>query len=203
MRICAKCRGDIAIGEFINALDETWHKNCFVCNSCSKPFVGGESCFMGDEGLPMHEKCFQNHERNRAKSCGICRGPLLSGEAIVETGGDGRQHHQKCFKCTKCNRNFDGTSYVVESSKPYHIDCSPTAVSNNVRENNVSEEEVCSGCSQEIIDSSRKIVPGLGHYHPQCFVCDTCHTSMGTEKKYYEHPHSGKPTCGRCIQEYQ
>lgn len=47
---CAGCNRPI-VDKILNALDQTWHINCFACNVCKKPFTEGEQMYEQD-GTP-------------------------------------------------------------------------------------------------------------------------------------------------------
>jgi len=52
---CAGC-GQKLTGQFLNAMGQKWHKNCFVCTDCNKPFSGG---YAEKGGMPYCATCIQ------------------------------------------------------------------------------------------------------------------------------------------------
>ncbi|RCI06266.1 Transforming growth factor beta-1-induced transcript 1 protein [Rhizopus stolonifer] len=57
MKVCGKkCSGcgEYISGEYINALEQPWHKSCFVCTECRQPFTGGS--FLVRDNKPYCEK---------------------------------------------------------------------------------------------------------------------------------------------------
>jgi len=52
---CAGC-GQKLVGQFISAMGQKWHKNCFVCSSCQQPFAGG---YAEKNGMPYCSNCIQ------------------------------------------------------------------------------------------------------------------------------------------------
>jgi len=53
-RVCAGCEQPIK-GTVVKALNQEWHKQCFVCSKCSGPFVGGTFAVKG--GKPLCTNC--------------------------------------------------------------------------------------------------------------------------------------------------
>jgi len=57
---CAGC-GQKLSGQFINAMQSKWHKNCFVCSDCQQILTGG---YAEKNGLPFCSNCIQNKGAN-------------------------------------------------------------------------------------------------------------------------------------------
>jgi hypothetical protein len=51
---CPKCRELIDGADFIEAMEKTWHKECFTCAECSCKFAGGK--FTAENGKPYCSK---------------------------------------------------------------------------------------------------------------------------------------------------
>jgi len=55
---CRGCRKPIT-DQGVEAMGASWHKHCFVCTYCGKPFVGGK--FSSVKGEPFcNQQCFEN-----------------------------------------------------------------------------------------------------------------------------------------------
>ncbi|KAF6203525.1 hypothetical protein GE061_001856 [Apolygus lucorum] len=81
----------------IQALGANWHKEHFVCKSCSTPLAG--QGFYERENNPFCQKCF---ESQFSPKCAACN------QAIIDTAmmALGKNYHPGCFKCSKCNKPF-------------------------------------------------------------------------------------------------
>ena len=55
---CAGCGDELKDGQALMALDKHFHVWCFKCKACSE-LLHGE--YMGKDGAPYCEKCYQNH----------------------------------------------------------------------------------------------------------------------------------------------
>eukprot|EP00966_Prymnesium_polylepis_P028220 652719-Prymnesium_polylepis.1 len=94
MSVCAGC-GKECTGVTINAIERTWHAECFVCAACQRPFEDGS--FVPHEGLPYHKQC---HEDMFADKCSGC-GKVFAGSYVTACDGMWResQSHSKCAFC--------------------------------------------------------------------------------------------------------
>ena len=202
---CAKCHEEFDAGEsWITALEKDWHKDCFVCDYCDKPFDSEVSLYKGS--IPMHPHCERTKEIEDADTCTKCGKPLIPGKPIVNVGEKG-QYHETCFVCTKCKKPFVDGSYISENDKPYHAECiGSTTSSDGTTTTNKHEvakramnnlDEVCKTCGKEIVGNRK--VNELGHFHPDCFICNTCDTII-RGNSYAVHPQTNMPMCQSCLQ---
>jgi hypothetical protein len=205
-KVCARCDLEFQAGESIlNALSKTWHTHCFVCGKCQKPF-DSNVFVLDDSGNPLHEGCSSKagvHEDDNGDfvdgDCPICHNPLRGTEPIVSLGLEGQErYHQRCFVCGKCQKPFSGAAFFMENGKPCHAECVGTEKNMaKAAVQSLSSEKVCNGCGKEFgAYGSRRYVEDLGHFHPECFVCTSCHKSL--EGQFYVHPTTHEPTCQRC-----
>jgi len=51
---CAKCHQAL-VGTFVKAFGALWHKECFVCAKCERPFADGQ--YEIGDGKPFHAGC--------------------------------------------------------------------------------------------------------------------------------------------------
>ncbi|KAI8820590.1 uncharacterized protein EV422DRAFT_496891 [Fimicolochytrium jonesii] len=103
---CRGC-GTPVQGETINALNSTYHKECFVCTTCRQPFQGRRFyVFDNDPVCLLHY-----HERNNSL-CGGCQtgieGPCAD---IPELG---KRFHQECWCCALCQASLMDSYYSFE-----------------------------------------------------------------------------------------
>ena len=204
--ICAQCKKEFQPGESIlNALGKKWHTSCFVCGACKKPFAtsGSGTCVLLN-GVPMHERCVNDENESESGECEICKKPLLPEEPILSLGDGTKRYHQKCFVCAKCKKPFtqqDGY-HVLQKGKPYHPDCiiDKDKMKKSATKKSMEKNKICKACGKKITASVR-IVPDIGHFHPHCFVCDSCRGDL--DGKYFVHPETEKPACETCIAKFR
>lgn len=203
-KCCAKCNKPFQDGEsFLTAIDNDWHKDCFVCGFCNKPFPNIFLDIFLESGthIPLHKDCQRKKEQQGADKCGVCGKPLLSGETVVSIGDGQQQYHQECFTCAKCRKPLFGggsANFVKSNNKPYHVGCMRMSgdVNAEIKEATKDENDKCVTCKKKI--TGAKKVNDIGQFHPECFMCDTCdkHISGNT---YYKHPKTNMPMCERCM----
>ncbi|XP_025113916.1 PDZ and LIM domain protein 7-like isoform X6 [Pomacea canaliculata] len=108
---CKKCNAAI-IGECVNALQSTWHPECFICAQCKLP-IGGTQ-FHVEEGKPYCEKdwgaMFQT-------MCAGCDFPIEPGDRWVEALG--KNFHSECFNCSTCQVSLEGQPFVAKGGKAF------------------------------------------------------------------------------------
>ena len=63
---CAGCGGELKDGQALMALDKHYHVWCFKCKACST-LLHGE--YMGKDGQPYCEKCYQSHFGVKCSYC--------------------------------------------------------------------------------------------------------------------------------------
>ncbi|XP_015520631.2 probable serine/threonine-protein kinase DDB_G0271402 isoform X1 [Neodiprion lecontei] len=109
--ICAGCLNAIDEDEFIQALSQEWHIDCFRCSACDAAL---SSWYFEKDGLLF---CKNDYWAAYGEACQGC-GQVITGPVML--AGD-HKFHPECFACNSCS-NFigDGESYaLVERSKLY------------------------------------------------------------------------------------
>ncbi|KYM82591.1 LIM domain kinase 1 [Atta colombica] len=108
--ICASCLNPIE-DEFIQALNQEWHIDCFRCSACD---IGLSSWYFEKDGLLF---CKDDYWAAYGEACQDC-GQIITGPVML--AGD-HKFHPECFACTSCGAFIgDGESYaLVERSKLY------------------------------------------------------------------------------------
>ncbi|XP_011687248.1 PREDICTED: LIM domain kinase 1 isoform X2 [Wasmannia auropunctata] len=108
--ICAGCLNAIE-DEFIQALNQEWHIDCFRCSACD---IGLSSWYFEKDGLLF---CKDDYWAAYGEACQDC-GQIITGPVML--AGD-HKFHPECFVCTSCGAFIgDGESYaLVERSKLY------------------------------------------------------------------------------------
>ena len=98
--ICKQCRQPI-LGEYITALDASWHPEHFLCAGCGKPI--GRKQYYVHQGAPYHAECYSNQV---APHCAYCGKPLVGEYQVYE----GKSYHPECFRdhvaprCVYCGK---------------------------------------------------------------------------------------------------
>ncbi|KAL1130084.1 hypothetical protein AAG570_013023, partial [Ranatra chinensis] len=112
--VCAGCLNVLDEEEFIQALDQEWHTECFRCSACDIPL---SNWYFEKDGMLF---CKQDYWNKYGESCQQC-GQIITGPVMV--AGD-HKFHPECFCCSSCSSFIgDGESYaLVERSKLY---CGP------------------------------------------------------------------------------
>ncbi|XP_034192448.1 LIM domain kinase 1 isoform X2 [Osmia lignaria lignaria] len=109
--ICAGCLNAIDEDEFIQALNQEWHIDCFRCSACD---IGLSSWYFEKDGLLF---CKDDYWAAYGEACQGC-GQIITGPVML--AGD-HKFHPECFACNSCGAFIgDGESYaLVERSKLY------------------------------------------------------------------------------------
>ena len=108
---CAGCLNAIDEDEFIQALNQEWHIDCFRCSACD---IGLSSWYFEKDGLLF---CKDDYWTAYGEACQGC-GQIITGPVML--AGD-HKFHPECFACNSCGAFIgDGESYaLVERSKLY------------------------------------------------------------------------------------
>ncbi|XP_033201270.2 LIM domain kinase 1 isoform X1 [Bombus vancouverensis nearcticus] len=112
---CAGCLNAIDEDEFIQALNQEWHIDCFRCSACD---VGLSTWYFEKDGLLF---CKDDYGAAYGEACQGC-GQIITGPVML--AGD-HKFHPECFACNSCGAFIgDGESYaLVERSKLYCGSC--------------------------------------------------------------------------------
>eukprot|EP00005_Dracoamoeba_jomungandri_P004317 CAMPEP_0174259032 /NCGR_PEP_ID=MMETSP0439-20130205/7915_1 /TAXON_ID=0 /ORGANISM="Stereomyxa ramosa, Strain Chinc5" /LENGTH=1146 /DNA_ID=CAMNT_0015342765 /DNA_START=73 /DNA_END=3510 /DNA_ORIENTATION=+ len=103
--LCTKCYQPI-IGKGINALNQKWHTDCFVCTQCDQPFQG---TYVPHESNPYCTACFETYH---TKFCGGC-GAKITGGFVSAIDQD---WHPECFICGYCEGSLNEGFFIVDNS---------------------------------------------------------------------------------------
>ncbi|XP_018569295.1 LIM domain kinase 1 isoform X1 [Anoplophora glabripennis] len=113
--ICAGCLNIIDEEEFISALGQEWHLECFRCSACDAAL---SNWYFEKEGLLF---CKDDYWARYGEACQQCS-QIITGPVMV--AGE-HKFHPECFCCGSCSAFIgDGDSYaLVERSKLYCGQC--------------------------------------------------------------------------------
>ncbi|XP_012288985.1 LIM domain kinase 1 isoform X2 [Orussus abietinus] len=109
--VCAGCLNAIDEDEFVQALNQEWHIDCFRCSACDASL---SSWYFEKDGLLF---CKEDYWAAYGEACQGC-GHIITGPVML--AGD-HKFHPECFACNFCGTFIgDGESYaLVERSKLY------------------------------------------------------------------------------------
>ena len=112
---CHACQQQIMVGEksvkdSTGRLSGRYHKACFVCKTCSAPFLTGE--FYVHDNSPFCARHW--HEHNGSLCHGCDNG--IEGQ-YLETDRK-EKYHTTCFRCATCRSKLD-EEYFEFDGKPY------------------------------------------------------------------------------------
>jgi len=203
--VCAKCTRPIT-EDVVVALGKSWHVSCLICTQCSNVIQGD---FYEHQGGSFCKTCMASKI-----TCSKCAEPITRDYLI----GDGKIYHPHCVEvptCAKCSKSIEATQLKLSAlNKHYHKECfvctsCSTELSLNFfqKDNlpyceNCSRKSIsetggnCSTCGFSIEGNIQFVKFGNFAYHQQCFVCQTCKTTLEVSGFYSV---GGKPTCGNCV----
>ncbi|XP_038109700.1 LIM domain kinase 1 isoform X1 [Culex quinquefasciatus] len=112
---CASCYNALEKDEYVSALGQEWHSDCFRCSVCD---IHLSNWYVEKEGLLF---CKDDYWAKYGESCQQCA-QVISGPVMV--AGD-HKFHPECFCCDACKVFIgDGESYaLVERSKLFCGQC--------------------------------------------------------------------------------
>jgi len=104
--LCANCSKEVSSGA-IKACDKIWHKDCFVCATCHKPF--DKNGYTNVDGKPYCKKDLSEAKKNSSsQSQGVSLCPTcnkeVTGPPVMAVMN--KKFHEKCFKCASCKKKL-------------------------------------------------------------------------------------------------
>ncbi|XP_018586083.1 LIM domain kinase 1-like isoform X1 [Scleropages formosus] len=114
--LCEGCRQSIRDIEYLQALDSSWHTDCFRCCECAEPL---SHWYYEKEGRLF---CKRDYWARFGELCQGCAETITTG--LIMVAGE-KKYHPECFSCIGCKAFIgDGDAYVlVEHSKLYCGQC--------------------------------------------------------------------------------
>lgn len=125
---CARCRQPIS-GKGINALDQRWHTECFVCAHCCLPFQGS---YVPYQAKPY---CVEDFNRMFGKRCGGCNQQIIGGFLQAM----GKDWHPEHFVCSHCSGSL-ASGFFDAGGQPICQYCSTSLLSAAVSSSPTSAE---------------------------------------------------------------
>lgn len=157
LRTCKKC-GEGLTGQFVRALNGTFHLDCFKCRDCGQ-IVASKFFPVDDEnGTGPYPLCETDYFRRLDLLCYDCGG-ALRGSYITALD---RKYHIEHFTCSVCPIVFGAQdSYYEHDGKVYcHYHYSTQFA------------QRCNGCQTAILKQFVEIFRNGAnqHWHPECYM---------------------------------
>lgn len=174
--VCMKCKKNIAMGSYIEAINSIWCPEHFTCSndSCQKLLQG--IGFKGNNGYPYCTNCYK---KLFGPDCGKCKEKIIDKSVIA----DGIKYHPDCFVCNHCSKKFGKSSYKLENDAPYCLE-----------DWNKLYAKKCASCELPIKHGENGGLIGSlnAYYHSTCLNCAKCNANLsGGRFKIQEE----KPVC--------
>ncbi|KAF2147712.1 putative Rho GTPase activator [Myriangium duriaei CBS 260.36] len=155
-RVCGKCKQPL-LGQFVRALGDTYHLECFTCSDCGK--VVASKFFPVPEQPPdQYPLCETDYFRRLDLLCFSCGG-ALRGSYITALD---RKYHIEHFTCSVCPTVFGAQdSYYEHEGNVYcHYHYSTKFA------------QRCNGCQTAILKQFVEIFRNgqNQHWHPECYM---------------------------------
>ncbi|GAB7364097.1 hypothetical protein MBLNU230_g4649t1 [Neophaeotheca triangularis] len=155
-RLCGKCKRNLA-GQFVRALGDTYHLECFTCHDCDK-IVASKFFPVPDSPPNQYPLCETDYFRRLDLLCFACGG-ALRGSYITALD---RKYHVEHFTCSVCPTVFGAQdSYYEHDGSVYcHYHYSTKFA------------QKCNGCQTAILKQFVQIFRnGVDqHWHPECYM---------------------------------
>ncbi|KAI9657774.1 MAG: hypothetical protein M1821_002950 [Bathelium mastoideum] len=155
-RICGKCQGQLT-GQFVRALENTYHLECFTCHDCNK-IVASKFFPVPDQPPNQYPLCEIDYFRRLDLLCYECGG-ALRGSYITALD---RKYHIEHFTCSVCPTVFGAQdSYYEHEGNVYcHYHYSTRFA------------QRCNGCQTSILKQFVEIFRNgqNQHWHPECYM---------------------------------
>ncbi|XKL64386.1 hypothetical protein PGB90_004472 [Kerria lacca] len=113
--VCASCLNIITDEDYIQALEQCWHTDCFRCSACD---ISLSNWYFEKDGLLF---CKNDYWSKYGECCQDCA-QIITGPVMV--AGE-HKFHPECFRCSSCSVFIgDGETYaLIERSKLYCGQC--------------------------------------------------------------------------------
>ncbi|KAK6068668.1 rho GTPase activator [Seiridium cupressi] len=157
LRICHKC-GEPLTGQFVRALDGTFHLDCFKCRDCGSIVASKFFPAEDEDGGGQYPLCETDYFRRLGLLCYQCGG-ALRGSYITALD---RKYHVDHFTCSLCSTVFGAQDSYYEHDGNvycrYHY--------------STQFAQRCNGCHTAILKQFVEIFRNgqNQHWHPECYM---------------------------------
>ncbi|KAK7409187.1 Rho-type GTPase activating protein Rga1 [Neonectria punicea] len=156
-RVCNAC-GESLTGQFVRALDGTFHLDCFKCQDCGQIVASKFFPAEDENGQGQYPLCETDYFRRLNLLCYQCGG-ALRGSYITALE---RKYHVDHFTCSLCSTIFGAQdSYYEHDGNVYcHYHYSTQFA------------QRCNGCQTAILKQFVEIFRNgqNQHWHPECYM---------------------------------
>jgi paxillin len=156
---CGACNHPIK-GRYVSALGQAWHPDHFVCVECNAPFAS--ETFKKYENRPFCHACFEKCFGTRCSKCGH----QINGRVFEAMD---KKFHLDCFTC-----EVDG--HAIGAEAQFHVYDGKVYCGQHFEELFL---ETCSACHEIISEEYVKVFKNI--YHPECWKCETCGTTLSRD----------------------
>ncbi|XP_075266082.1 uncharacterized protein LOC142358563 isoform X3 [Convolutriloba macropyga] len=188
---CGRCLEKLQPGQdLITSSGEIFHKECFVCAACFRPFPDGVYY-----DFDNRKYCEEDFNLLFAPNCQAC-GDFVKGRVIKAMGG--KSWHAECFVCSRCETPLADTGFHTVKSEPDKPYCKPCSEYMMKLE---SGKRFCGKCHAQIENDGLRIKDEWFHaYHFNCTKCNAelTPTARESEGKLYCLKCSDSRTCALC-----
>ncbi|KAH8885186.1 RhoGAP-domain-containing protein [Thozetella sp. PMI_491] len=156
-RLCKKC-GEPLTGQFVRALDGTFHLDCFKCRDCGQIVASKFFPAEDENGDGLYPLCETDYFRRLGLLCYKCGG-ALRGSYITALD---RKYHVDHFTCSLCPTVFGASDSYYEHDG--HVYCH--------YHYSTQFAQRCSGCQTAILKQFVEIFRNGQdqHWHPECYM---------------------------------
>ncbi|CAF1631516.1 unnamed protein product [Adineta ricciae] len=194
--ICSKC-GEKILNVMTADENRVYHPHCFNCSDCGKTLAGGffykSKNTKADptmrnsltEPIRFCEDCY----KKIAPKCARCQNIIEASSIVWEE----KKFHESCFTCcgvdkngVECRKPMKDESVYPLKDKWYCKNCFDqlnTGISAASRD---ILGEKCHKCYREFAPGSLVSEYKGDYYHPTCFVCFQCHSSIANKSFYHQ-----------------
>ncbi|KAI1345126.1 rho-type GTPase-activating protein [Xylariaceae sp. FL0016] len=180
LRTCAKC-GEPLTGQFVRALDGTFHLDCFKCRDCGQ--IVASKFFPADdeETGGQYPLCETDYFRRLGLLCYQCGG-ALRGSYITALD---RKYHVDHFTCSLCSTVFGAQDSYYEHDG--HVYCH--------YHYSTQFAQRCNGCQTAILKQFVEIFRNgqNQHWHPECYMIHKFWNVRLTPPQEVEEPQQEEP----------
>ncbi|XP_071818540.1 prickle planar cell polarity protein 3-B-like isoform X2 [Apostichopus japonicus] len=181
---CASCDELIFSGEYVKAMNESFHSGHFCCQKCDTS-LSGQSYILKDE-KPHCVACYDNEFANRCEECGKTIGHD-SKDLIFK----GNHFHESCFEqrysCGMCKQSLADKAFGNWDGMMCCLECYEKHLA-----------RTCPRCGEIIKPGAKRLGYQGKEWHDKCFVCKVCNEHIGTKKFV---PKDDDIYCNNCYEE--
>lgn len=109
--VCAACDLPIESNEYVNAEDNFWHKEHFVCWDCEKVLAGQK--YIVSDSLSY---CLDCHSKSFTKKCNACNWTIPPDNIRLTYENIDWHASPNCFKCFTCHKNLLESQFLLKNS---------------------------------------------------------------------------------------